>query len=170
MLLHLHEGDIHKIGGFRFECCFSTNKNLEYCASKVGHYQLNSQGMPDGVVVMKYIIPQQYVDNLQNVVGEVIADDLTVGDTSSSPTKYQQHLMARLMNAVSYCSTKWIGLLRQKKEVIRHIVDGDKNDDEDVDEIMKKLHVRKAAKNNKLYCAMTTLCHCTKAFGTVRRS
>ena len=51
--------------------------------------------------------------------------------------------------------------------MIRHIVDGDNN--YDVDEIMKKLHVRKAAKNYKLYCAMTTLCHCTKAFGIVRQ-
>ena len=78
---------------------------FEYCASKVGRYRLNSQGVPDGVIVMKYITPQQYVDNLQNVVGEVIAGDLTVGDMSSSPTKYQQRLMARLMNAVGYCST-----------------------------------------------------------------
>ena len=32
----------------------------------------------------------------------------------------------------------------------------------------RRLHVRKAARNDQLFCAMTTLGHCTKAFTTIR--
>ena len=116
------------------KCSFKTNENLDYCASRLGHYRLNSQGVPDGVLIMKYITPQQYVDNLHKVVGDVIANDLTVGDTSSPPTRYQQHLMARLMNAVGFCFTKWKGLINERKTIIRQRVDGPE-DDENIKEV-----------------------------------
>ena len=47
-----------------------------------------------------------------------------------------------------------------------HIVDGVDNDD---NEMVSSIHMQEAARSNKLYCAMTTLGHCTKAFGTVRQ-
>ena len=50
----LDERDMDKIGGFRFELEFVTPENLDWCAERVGRYRLNSQGVPDGVVVMKY--------------------------------------------------------------------------------------------------------------------
>ena len=48
--------------------------------------------------------------------------------------------MARLMNAVGFCSTKWKGLNNERKESIRHRVDGPEYND-NIKEIMTRLHV-----------------------------
>ena len=77
----------------------------------------------DGVLIMKYITPQQYVDNLHKIMGDVIANDLTVGDTSSPPTRYQQQLMARLTNTVGFCSTKWKGTADEQSWFLLHQVE-----------------------------------------------
>ena len=134
--------------------------------SRFKRYQLDVQGVPDGVLLMKYITPQQYVDNLAQVVRDVIANDLTVGDTSSSPTSHQGHLMACLMNAVRYCSTKWKGYINKRKEQIQDDIDG--TDDEELKDIISRMYMMKAARNNTLLCGMTCFGHCTKAFRNMR--
>ena len=61
------------------------------------------------------ITPEDYIWNLVRVAVEAKQKMICRGD-ATKPTKAQQHLMARVMNACGYCSAKWINEIREKRK------------------------------------------------------
>ena len=128
------------------------------------------EGVPEGVVIKKYVTPQQYIDHLLSVVADAKANYLTIGDTSATPTRVQKEWLAKVLNAAGYCPTKWIGYTRERRSAanIQQTEDWE-HTDVTLQEIQEKMHTRKAARNDTLSCCITNEGHCTKAFATRRQ-
>ena len=84
---------------------------------------------------------------------------------SISPSEVQKSLMAEVMNAAGFCSTKRIGYCRTKEqrqfEQLR--VDEDVWE-ETIKDILKRMYTRRSARNCRLVCAVTSTGGCTKSF------
>ena len=70
---------------------------------------------PRGVILTTLITPEQYNENLSKVLSDVKTPNVTGGGTYAKPSEAQQTLMARLMNACGYSSTKWVGKNKGKE-------------------------------------------------------
>ena len=167
LLEDLHASDAATLCGFRFELEFHTTNSLRECYNVARDFCYNSQGVPQGVCIKKYITPEEYIAHLMDVVGDAKNNYLTSGTNAGAPSILQKEEMAKILNAAGYSLTKWIGLVRKKKSVakIQKDIDEVEKDDE-IGEIMKRMYVRRAARNKELMCCMNQEGHCTKAFST----
>ena len=168
--MDLQSTDPMIVCGFRFEFVFYTNKSLLACYEMMNTVVINHQGVPEGVVIKKYITPQQYIDHLISVVAEAKAKNMTAGYTSGKLTRLQMEWLTKILNAAGYCSTKWIGYTRESTSAatIQQREDGEHTDDI-IDEIEKRMYTRKAARNDKLLCCITNEGHCTKGYSSRRQ-
>ena len=139
--MDLQSTDSMIVCGFIFEFVFYTNKSLLACYEMMNTIVINHQGVPEGVVIKKYITPQQYIDHLLSVVAEAKANYMTVGDTSATLTRLQKEWLAKVLNAAGYCSTKWIGYTRESTSAatIQHTEDGE-HIDGTLDKIQKRMY------------------------------
>ena len=120
--------------------------------------------MPEGVCIKKYITLEEYLTHLVDVVADAKTNHMNSGTNAGAPTRIQQEDMARILNADGYSSIKWIGLVRGKKSAAKvQDIDGE---DDAIGEIMRRMYVRKAAKNKELMCCINQEGHCTKTFST----
>ena len=160
--MELQTSDAMILCGFRFEFVFYTNRSLLSCYDMMNDILLNHQGIPEGVVIKKYVTPQQYIDHLLSVVADAKANYLTIGDMSATPTRVQKEWLAKVLNAAGYCSTKWIGYTRERRSAanIQQTEDWE-HTDVTLQEIQEKMYTRKAARNDKLFCCMTNEGRCT---------
>lgn len=132
LLMHLQKSDPKIVCGFRFEFVFETAASIVVdCYNAMRDVAVNHQGVPNGVVIKKWIEPNEYIEHLLNVVAEVKSEGLNLGMTNSAPTLLQEELMARMLNAAGYCYTKWINLTRERRRppVLQQMVDGEDNED-----------------------------------------
>ena len=119
------------------------------------------------MIVMRRIPADEYITFLTNALADAKDARLCHGRTSSTSSDVQKSLMAKVMNAAGYCSTKWIGYCRTKevKNIKQIRVDEDQNQrDELMKDILKRLYTRKSARNARLVCAVTRTGGCTKSF------
>ena len=102
---------------FRFELAISdTNLSLMERNDIVRDYQVDMEGVPETAIVMKRLSVDEYIQNLTNALAEAKDEGFCHGRILSSPSAMQKCLMAEVMNAGGYCSTKWIGHCRTKEQ------------------------------------------------------
>ena len=168
MLLEFNTDPGRYLCGFCFELAISgTLLSLMQCYDQVRTYRIDDEGVPENVIVMKRIPVDEYITFLTNALGDAKDAGLCHGRTSSTPSDVQKALMAEVMNAAGYCSTKWLGYCctkeEKKIEQIRVKEDEDQRDELTKD-ILKRLYTRKSARNARLVCAVTRTGGCTKSF------
>ena len=95
--------------------------------------------MPENVIVMKRIPVDEYITFLTNALADAKDAGLCHGRTSSTPSDVQKALMAEVMNAAGFCSTKWIGYCRTKEEKKIEQIRVEEDEDQR-DELMKDIH------------------------------
>ena len=136
MLMELHNDSGRHLCGFCFKLAISgtTLSLLEY--DVVRNYQLDVEGVSENAIVMRRLSIDEYITNLTNVLTDAKDVGLYHGRTSSSPSGMQKSLMAEVMNAAGYYSTKWIGYCHTKEQVR---VEEDKDSR---DELMKDISKR----------------------------
>ena len=117
MFVELNTDPGRYLCGFRFELAISgTLLSMMQCYDQVRTYRIDDEGVPENVIVMKRIRVDEYITNLTNALADTKDAGLCHGRTSSTPSDVQKSLMAEVMNAAGYCSTKWIGYCRTKEE------------------------------------------------------
>ena len=81
LLMHLQSSDPMIVCGFKFEFVFYTKKSLLECYHLMKDFLVDHQGVTEGVVMKKYVTPQQYIEHLVEVVDDVKANHLTAGES-----------------------------------------------------------------------------------------
>ena len=76
---------------------------------------MDDEGVPENVIVMKRIPVDEYITFLTNALADAKDAGLCHGRTSSMPSDVQKALMAEVMNAAGFCSTKWIAPKRKRR-------------------------------------------------------
>ena len=86
------------------------------CRDVVKRYNNDSEGVPERVIVHKRMTPDEYICNLTNALVEAKKEGLCHGRLSTFPSEVLKSLMAEVMNAAGFCSTKWIGYCHTKEQ------------------------------------------------------
>ena len=161
--MKLHNDSERHLCGFRFELAISgTTLSLMKCYDVVRNYQLDVESVSENAGVMRRLSIDEYITNLNNALADAKDAGLYHGRTSSSPSGMQKSLMAEVMNAAGYYSTKWIGYCCIKEQVR---VEEDKDSrDELMKDILKRVYTRKSARNFRLVCAATRTSGSIKSF------
>ena len=107
MLLELNTDRGRYLYGFRFELAISgTVLSLMQCYDHVRSYRMDDEGVPENVIVMKRVPVDEYITFLTNALTDAKDAGLCHGRTSSTPSDVQKSLIAEVMNAAGFCSTK----------------------------------------------------------------
>ena len=130
---------------------------------------MDGEGVTETVITEKRLTPQQYIDNLTSALAEAKEEGLCQGKLTKNPTEVQKSLMAEVMNAIGFCSTKWIGYCHTKAEKEMEQIQADEDEcvrDDTVKAVLTRMFTRRSAHNSKLVCALTATDGCTKSFVT----
>ena len=133
------------------------------------HYDTDTEDLLKTVYIEKRITPKKYIENLTHVQCGAMESGVYHCRVTKNPTTTQKSLMAEVMNATSFCSTKWIGHCRTQAE--KKLEEIRLDEDEDVIDtivkhIMKRMHTRNHVHNNRLVCVcvITVTGGCMKSF------
>ena len=90
---------------------------------------MDAEGMPERVMTEKRLTPEQYIDNLANVLMDAKEEGLCHGRLTKTPKAVQKSLLAEVMKAAGFCSTKCISYCctKAQKELEQLRVDEDED-------------------------------------------
>ena len=94
--------------GFKFELAVSgTTLNLMEMYHLLRHYDTDTEDLlKKTVYIAKRITPEKHIENLTHVQCEAKESGVCHGRITKNPTITQKSLMAEVMNATSFYSTK----------------------------------------------------------------
>ena len=85
--------------------------------------------MPERKMTEKRLTPEQYIDNLTNILMDAKEEGLCHGRLTNTPKEVQKSLLAEVMKAAVFCSTRCISYCctKAQKELEQLRVDEDED-------------------------------------------
>ena len=156
------------ITGFRYEICCKGNLSLQQAIDIFRSYQMMN-GIPEGIETATTVSTMECEELVQFAYVEY--EDIGRGRASNQPSIEKKADMATLLNCLGLFSTKLERLLSIKSRIQNDPpVDNEPVEvNDELEQIMHYMKVRKAAKNNLFVCAMVKRTGgCTKAFSSTK--